>query len=942
MYKKILFICFFILVQSTIFGATITSTATGGNWNSISSWVGGVVPLASDDVVIATGSTVTVTSDVYANNLSVSGTGILTINNGKILTVYGNVSVASGASFNAGTGNSDSATIKVFGDFINQGTANFWKSTVVIAGNLITASTILQNNGNIIVGGNVSGVIGGSGSGIVYPVNPNATVTVIGSADEKPAGTIPTDSTLLTLMYEVIYGGNCPFIGTTANISACSGANAVFTIAFSTPTPSGSPSAYQWQYNKNDGSGWISISGATSSTLTVSSVNVTMDKYKYRAQITWNSCVKYGNYGVLTVNASPTSPTVGTITNPTCTLATGSVVLSGLTIGSNLVQTGASSATIAITATTQTVSGLAGGIYKYAISNGTCTSSVSADVVITPIVTNLYSGTWSNGTPPATGGTQNLVFNADYTVSTNLSGCSCTVNTGKTVTVNSGITLALVNEVSVLGSGTLTFEEAASLVQTNATASNVGSITYKRSTTTALITDYTYWSSPVIGQTLYDASPLTPSDYFYGFDSNSEDWYQASTSQTMAAGIGYIIRGQIPPNFSPPGFLFESVFQGSPNNGTITITGVGNDHSYLLGNPYPSAIDADTFLTTNSAVLDGTIYFWTHNTPIGLNNPNPGSGAYAYSSNDYALYNLTGGTVIDGITYAQGGTAAPSGVVKPSGKIAACQGFFVSSKVTTIGSTIVFNNGMRVVNNNTQFFKQNNSAKSKTPTTLEKNRIWLNLSNTEGLFKQALVGYISGATNGYDDLYDGESFDSNPYADFYSINEDKNLTIQGRSLPFDNTDEVPLGYRSEIEGQFTINIDETDGLLLNQEVYLEDKATNTIHDLKQAPYVFASAVGTFDDRFVLRFTDKNLGKDDFKPTENTVVITKDKKEVKIKSGDESIQKITVYDLLGRKVFDKEGIGKNEFSISNLALSNQAGIIKVALANGKIVTKKILF
>ena len=69
---------------------------------------------------------------------------------------------------------------------------------------------------------------------------------------------------------------------------------------------------------------------------------------------------------------------------------------------------------------------------------------------------------------------------------------------------------------------------------------------------------------------------------------------------------------------------------------------------------------------------------------------------------------------------------------------------------------------------------------------------------------------------------------------------------------------------------------------------------------------------------------------------------KDKKEVKIKSGDESIQKITVYDLLGRKVFDKEGIGKNEFSISNLALSNQAGIIKVALANGKIVTKKILF
>jgi hypothetical protein len=648
------------------------------------------------------------------------------------------------------------------------------------------------------------------------------------------------------------------------------------------------------------------------------------------------------SYPISITIVSSSAPVLGTITNPTCTLATGSVVLSGLTIGASLVQTGTSSATIAITTTTQTVSGLAPGTYYYAVSNGTCTSSVSSAVVITPIVTNLYSGTWSNGTPPATGGTQNLVFGTDYTATANLSGCSCTVNTGKNVTINSGITLALTNEVSVLGSGSLTFEEAASLVQTNPTASNLGSIIYKRGSTATLVTDYTYWSSPVIGQTLYDASPLTPSDYFYGFDSNSDDWYKASTSQTMAAGIGYIIRGQIPPGNPPPGFLFESIFKGSPNNGTIVLSGIGNDHSYLLGNPYPSAIDADTFLTTNSAVLDGTIYFWTHNTPIGLNNPNPGSGVYAYSSNDYALYNLTGGTVIDGVTYAQGGTAAPSGGAKPTGKIAACQGFFVSSKLTTAGSTIVFNNSMRVVNNNNQFFKQNNSTKSKSATTLEKNRIWLNLSNTEGLFKQALIGYISGATNGYDDLYDGESFDSNPYADFYSINDDKNLTIQGRSLPFEDTDEVPLGYRSEIEGQFTINIDETDGLLLNQEVYLEDKATNTIHDLKQAPYVFASAVGTFDDRFVLRFADKNLGKDDFKPKENSLVITKDKKEVKIKSGDETIQKITVYDLLGRKVFDKDGVGKNEFSILNLPLSNQAGIIKVVLANGKIVTKKVLF
>jgi hypothetical protein len=651
------------------------------------------------------------------------------------------------------------------------------------------------------------------------------------------------------------------------------------------------------------------------------------------------TCVSV-SYPISITIVSSTAPTVGTIMNPTCDLATGSVVLSGLTVGANLVQTGTSSATIAIVATTQTVSGLAaGGTYYYSVSNGTCTSSVSEAVTIGSIVTNTYTGSWSNGTPPAIGGTQNLVFDADYFAIANLSGCSCTVNLGKDVVISQGKTLSVTNGVSVFGS--LTFEEDTSLVQDNATATNIGNIIYKRTSTSVLETDYTYWSSPVIDQTLYDASPYTPSDYFYGFDSASDDWAPLDSSQIMEAGIGYTIRRQIPIGVPPPGF-FGSNFIGSPNNGTITISGIANDRSYLLGNPYPSAIDADDFLITNSEVLDGTIYFWTHNTPIGLNNPNPGSGLYAYSADDYALYNLTGGTVIDGITYDQGGTSAPSGGEPPSGKIAACQGFFASSKIAPTGSTIVFDNSMRLVENNTQFFKQNSSIKSKTTTTLEKNRIWLNLSNTEGLFKQVLVGYISGATNGYDGLYDGESFDANPYADFYSINGNKNLTIQGRSLPFDDTDEVPLGYRSDIEGQFTINIDQTDGVLVNQEVYIEDKVTNTIHDLKQIPYMFTSVAGTFDDRFVLRFTDKNLGKDDFKPTENAVVITKDKKEVKIKSGDNIIQKIVVYDLLGRKIYDKEAVGKNEFLISNLALSNQVGVIKVTLDNGKIVTKKLLF
>jgi hypothetical protein len=66
-----------------------------------------------------------------------------------------------------------------------------------------------------------------------------------------------------------------------------------------------------------------------------------------------------------------------------------------------------------------------------------------------------------------------------------------------------------------------------------------------------------------------------------------------------------------------------------------------------MGNPYPSALDADKFLDANASLIEGTIYFWTHNTSLRLASSlaagTAGSGSYAYTSDDYAAYNRTGG-----------------------------------------------------------------------------------------------------------------------------------------------------------------------------------------------------------------------------------------------------------------------------------------------------------
>ncbi|PJJ09957.1 hypothetical protein CLU83_3340 [Flavobacterium sp. 1] len=145
-----------------------------------------------------------------------------------------------------------------------------------------------------------------------------------------------------------------------------------------------------------------------------------------------------------------------------------------------------------------------------------------------------------------------------------------------------------------------------------------------------------------------------------------------------------------------------------------------------------------------------------------------------------------------------------------------------------------------------------NSSVSKK-TLIERNRVWLNFSNAEGAFKQLLVGYITGATNGWDKLYDAVTLDSNPYVDFYSINGGKRLTIQGRGLPFLTTDEVPLGYKTTIVGTFNITIDHVDGLFVNQDVFLKDLVTGVTHNLKNGTYSFTTLAGRFDDRFVLLY-----------------------------------------------------------------------------------------
>lgn len=720
-------------------------------------------------------------------------------------------------------------------------------------------------------------------------------------------------------------------ISASAN-SVCSGVSVTFT---ATPINGGAAPSYQWKLN----GGNIGSNSATYTNAALVNGDIVACVMTSNATPCLTGSPATSNSITTTVLAPPSAPVVGTITHPSCTTSKGSLVLTGLpsvpwvlyqnkTTGGQVTYSGNG------TESSFKVTGLESGTYYFNVSNGTCLSPQLANVVINPSpATKTWNGTaWSPDPSVAPTIENKVVFNGNYSSSSNLDACSCDVGNA-VVTFNSGHALKVVNNVNVAGNGTLTFENNASLVQVNDAAVNSGNINYNRNTTSILNTDYVYWSSPVAGFTL---GGIQTGTLYYSFNATGNSWVRGSASTMMTAGKGYIVRGAGTGFTTGVPFVKTVTFTGQPNNGVFTAAIGGANTFNLIGNPYPSAIDADAFLTANAEVLDGSLYFWTHNTAIQLasniTNGTAGSGTYAYTSDDYAIYNLTGGTV------------TVSGTPIPTGKIAAGQGFMATGFAA---GNAVFNNSMRLgaggaALDNSQFFKQ--TPASKTSGSVEKSRIWLNLTNAQGAFKQMLVGYITGATNDYDRVYDGVSNNGNRYIDFYSVNEDKNLTIQGRALPFEAADEVPLGYSSTIAGEFTISIANADGLLKDQNVFLEDKVFGAIHNLRLGSYTFTTDKGTFKDRFLLVYRNKNeVIEEEVIPAVGTEVLVSVKNRViTIYSPAKLLDKVVVHDVSGKKIYQKEKVNLNDLEILHLQSIHEVLIVTAILEDKTTVAKKIMF
>ena len=97
-----------------------------------------------------------------------------------------------------------------------------------------------------------------------------------------------------------------------------------------------------------------------------------------------------------------------------------------------------------------------------------------------------------------------------------------------------------------------------------------------------------------------------------------------------------------------------------------------------------------------------------------------------------------------------------------------------------------------------------------------------------------------------------------------------------------------------------------------------------------------------DNRFVLKYINTTLGNEDFESISNSVMVFKNKGQLQIKSALQDIGSITVYDILGREVFEKDNINQHDFKADNVVMNTQTIIVKVKLKNGMVVTKKVIY
>jgi 6-phosphogluconolactonase (cycloisomerase 2 family) len=604
---------------------------------------------------------------------------------------------------------------------------------------------------------------------------------------------------------------------------------------------------------------------------------------------------------------------------------------------------------------------------SFTFTDAAFTASNAADVALAVAHTNVmgfdfiecpsneivYNGSWSGGSgaggaPDETDDALGIRIENDVTITANFD-CTC-------LHVNSGITLATATGVQATVSdaleldGDLRLLGTSQLVQTHTSTKNVsgpGNLYKDRMGTLTNVYQVGYWTSPVttngstytiagvlkdgttaltssntppdiVFSTSWDGStsPVTLSTRWLASFLNSGNWTeQIGETSTLNPGEGFnkkstgAVSGQ---NYT---------FVGRPNDGdyTHTIGAFGSGRWSLLGNPYPSPINADTFITDNATTatsIVGTLYFYE-----------------AGNDTSHTTSEYTGGYASRTVGMGSPASELGMGGKTPGQNIGIGQGFFVEA--SSGGGTVTFNNALRLFDpsdTNTEYFGRNAST---SPFPILRIGFEFDL-NGETYHRQLVTGF-DGLTNNYENGHEAEMWDYK--------SSDLALKVDDRSTPFvittiedfDSSLEIPLKLQLNQERAVSFMVDQIEGFTSN--VYLKDAVTNFYYNITNSSQEIIMPAGTYDDRFFITFNN-TLGTDDVILGNQLSIFTQENNLV-VKSSSLQINDIDIYTILGQKIHQHNNkAGLTAINISTKSLRTGVYIVKVATDKG-IATKKVV-
>lgn len=531
---------------------------------------------------------------------------------------------------------------------------------------------------------------------------------------------------------------------------------------------------------------------------------------------------------------------------------------------------------------------------------------------------SIWNGTtWVNGTPDRT---RRIEINQPYTSPTPIVACDLVVNANLNFDHGSNGSIEIFRNLSVNSNAVFTVGDTESLLTYNNNAVITGNITKKEKTTSlARIYDATYWSSPVQNASL--------STVFAGVNQNRiftlrpemagpypgiyKFWHLSSG--TLERGRGYSVEGKSMG-------INEFSFTGNPNNGSISKTIVfnaatdpdgANNDANLIGNPYPSAIDPNIFIPSNSGVFDGSIYVWCHQQDV--------VGGH-FQQADYMAYTLAGGQ----------GSSFPNPYYIASG-----QGFMINA--TSIGN-IQFNNSMRVKGNNSHFYK-GEINKGEITSLSEKDRIWLLLSDAENVKKEIMIGFFNEATLAIDNGYDAASWKGEGLQWYSLIGQDR-FAIQALDT-FNKDMAVPLGLQVGKNQEMAIEISKSEGALKEAGIFLVDHLLLISHDLSKGAYTFRqNTPGEINGRFTIEFKPKTVAPELHPSDNHELIISQKHGEIQLKSL-QIISNLKIFDIQGRILMDVRPTTKYySLSVQKLKTGSPV-IINIIMESGELISRKLI-